>query len=102
MTQSEFRQWVESILGNMPMEEVVASEVLVHMNRLQIMTEDGAWRFAHEESRESFELTVRAMCKTMFAIGYDAGREQARIDNLFGSGSGLDEDDAAPGGMTPV
>ena len=27
MTQSEFRQWIESILGNMPMEEVVSTTV---------------------------------------------------------------------------
>ena len=94
MTQSEFRQWVESILGNMPMEEVVSTEVLAHMNRLQIQAEEAAWNFAHEESRESFELTIRAMCKTMFSIGYESGREQAQIDKMFGDGSGLDEEDS--------
>jgi hypothetical protein len=102
MTQSEFRRWLESILGDMPMEEIVAQEVLEHMNRLQVMTEDSAWRFAKEESRESFELSIRAMCKTMFAIGYEAGRDQARIDTLFGPGDSLDEDDSSRGGMTPV
>ena len=95
MTQSEFRQWVESILGNMPMEETVATEILAHMNRLQIQAEEAAWNFAREDSRESFELTIRAMCKTMFSIGYDAGREQSSIDRLFGEGSGLDEEDSS-------
>jgi hypothetical protein len=94
MTQSEFRQWVESILGNMPMEEVISEEVLAHMNRLQLQAEEAAWKFAHEESRESFQLALRAMCKTMFSIGYDAGREQAHIDGLFGQGSGLDDEDS--------
>ena len=95
MTQSEFRQWIESILGNMPMEETVAIEVLAHMNRLQLQSEESAWNFAREESRQAFEVTVRAMCKTMFAIGYDAGREQAGVDGLFGDGSGIDLDDSA-------
>ena len=100
MTQSEFRQWVESILGNMPMDEAVATEVLAHMNRLQLQAEEAAWNFAHEDSRESFELTIRAMCKTMFSIGYDAGREQSQIDRLFGEGSGLDEEDSS--GTLPI
>ncbi len=100
MTQSEFRQWVESILGNMPMEEAVAAEVLAHMNRLQLQAEEAAWNFAREDSRESFELTVRAMCKTMFSIGYDAGREQSQVDRLFGGGSGLDEEDTS--GSLPI
>ncbi len=95
MTQSEFRQWIESILGNMPMEEVVSTEVLAHMNRLQLQAEEAAWNFAREESRESFELTIRAMVKTMFAIGYDAGREQSQIDRMFGEGSSFDEEDNA-------
>ena len=95
MTQSEFRQWVESILGNMPMDEVVSAEVLEHMNRVQLQAEESAWNFAREESRESFELTIRAMVKTMFAIGYDAGREQAEVDRMFGEGSGLDEEDSS-------
>ncbi|MCL4505760.1 MAG: hypothetical protein M1434_11585 [Chloroflexi bacterium] len=95
MTQSEFRQWVESILGNMPMDEVVSAEVLAHMNRVQLQGEESAWNYAREESRESFELTIRAMVKTMFAIGYDAGREQAEVDRMFGEGSGLDEEDSS-------
>jgi hypothetical protein len=95
MTQSEFRQWIENILGNMPMEEVVSTEVLAHMNRLQLQAEESAWNFAREESRESFELTIRAMVKTMFAIGYDTGREQSQVDRMFGEGSGLDEEDSA-------
>ena len=100
MTQSEFRQWVESILGNMPMEEIVSSEVLEHMNRLQIQAEEAAWKFAHEESRDSFTLSIRAMIKTMFSIGYDAGREQAQIDRMFGEGSGFDEE--GDSGQTPT
>ena len=95
MTQTEFRQWVESILGNMPMEEVVSTDVLAHMNRLQLQAEEAAWSFAREESRESFQLTVRAMCKTMFSIGYESGREQAQIDRMFGEGSGLEDEDSA-------
>lgn len=95
MTQSEFRDWVEGILGNMPMDESVSTEVLAHMNRLQLQSEQAAWNFAREESRDAFTVTIRAMCKTMFSIGYDAGREQAGVDNLFGEGSGLDEDDSA-------
>jgi hypothetical protein len=105
MTQSDFRRWIEGILGDMPFEEIVSKEVLEHLNRLQLMTEESAWRFAREESRESFELAIRAMCKTMFAIGYDAGREQAKIDALFGEGSGLsslDEDDTTRGGIAPA
>ncbi len=105
MTQSDFRRWIEGILGDMPFEEIVSKEVLEHLNRLQLMTEESAWRFAREESRESFELAIRAMCKTMFAIGYDAGREQAKIDALFGEGSGLsslDEDDNSRSGIAPA
>ncbi len=93
MTQTEFRHWVESILGNMPLDEVVSAEVLAHMNRVQLQAEQSAWNFAREDSRESYELTIRAMVKTMFAIGYDAGREQAEVDRMFGEGSGLDEED---------
>jgi len=39
-----------------------------------------------------FEMAVRSLCKTMFAVGYDAGREQARIDAWF-EGSDLDDED---------
>ena len=85
MTQSEFRAWVESIFGDMPMEEFVSPEVLQHMNRVHVENEARAWGFAKEDSREMFEVTVRAMVKTMFAIGYDAGREQSQIDGLFGA-----------------
>ena len=104
MTQSDFRRWIESILGDMPFEEIVSPEVLEHINRLQLMTEESAWRFAREETRESFALSIRAMCKTMFAVGYDAGREQAKIDSLFGEGSGLSDldDDNSHNGVSPV
>lgn len=101
MTQSEFRDWVEGILGNMPMEETVSTEVLAHMNRLQLQAEQAAWNFAREESRDAFTVTIRAMCKTMFSIGYDAGREQAGVDRLFGEGSGLDEDEDSNLGALP-
>jgi hypothetical protein len=100
MTQTEFRQWVESILGNMPMEEVISTDILAHMNRLQLQAEEAAWNFAREESRESFEMTIRAMCKTMFSIGYDAGRDQAHIDSMFGEGSGFDEEEGGGGSLT--
>jgi hypothetical protein len=40
------------------------------------------------------------MCKTMFSIGFDAGREQSHIDRLFGEGSGLDEEDSS--GTLPI
>lgn len=79
----------------MPMEEVVSTEILAHMNRLQLQAEEAAWNFAREDTRESFQLTIRAMCKTMFSIGYDAGRDQAQIDRMFGEGSGLDEEDSS-------
>jgi hypothetical protein len=50
------------------------------------------------------------MCKTLFAVGYDAGREQAQVDAWFSGGSGLDddandkpadEDPPAPRGLLP-
>jgi hypothetical protein len=85
MTQSEFRAWVESIIGDMPFEEFVSAEVLEHMNRVYLASESRAYDLAREEARDAYEVTFRAMCKTMFAIGYDAGREQAQVDSLFGS-----------------
>ncbi len=84
MTQSEFRAWIESIFGDMPMEEFVSPEVLHHMNRVHLENEARAWSFAREEAREHFEVTLRAMCKTMFAIGFDAGREQSQVDGMLG------------------
>lgn len=89
MTQSEFAKWLESILGDTPLEVLVDPDVLEHMNRVQLQAEHAAWNFAREDARESFEIAVRAMAKTMFAIGYDAGRQQAHIDQLFSD----DEDD---------
>ena len=94
MTQSEFAQWLESVLGDAPLEELIAPEILEHLDRVQLQGEESAWSFAREDSRESFTIAVRAMCKTLFAIGYDAGREQAQIDALFGGGSGLGDDDS--------
>ena len=102
MTQSEFREWLDAILGDMPFEEFVAPEILAHMNRVHLENEARAWGYAKEDSREAYEVTVRAMCKTMFAIGFDAGREQASVDSLFGGSSGLssskssDDDDFMP------
>jgi len=55
-----------------------------------------------------FEMTIRALCKTMFAIGYDAGREQAQIDAWFSGGSQGDDDDQSKppagsgGGLVPL
>jgi hypothetical protein len=98
MTQSEFTKWLERILGDTPIEELVDPEVLEHMDRVHLQGEQAAWTFAKEDAREPFEVTIRAMCKTMFAVGYDAGREQAKIDAWFGEGSGLSEaDDNADG-----
>lgn len=85
------------------------------MNRVHLENEQRAWNYAREEALEAYEVTIRAMCKTMFAIGYDAGREQARIDSLFGGGSGLggedpdegedadssDDDRSSPRGLLP-
>ena len=97
MTQSEFAQWLESVLGGAPMEEMIAPEILEHLDRVQMQGEDSAWNFAKEDSRESFTIAVRAMCKTLFTVGYDAGREQAQIDAMFGDGSGLSDDDSTSG-----
>jgi hypothetical protein len=60
---------------------------------LHLEGEERAWRFAKEDAREMFELTIRALCKTMFAVGYDAGREQAQIDAWLSGGSQGDDDD---------
>ncbi len=98
MTQSEFAKWLESILGDTPLEALVSPEVLEHMNRIQLNTEHAAWNFAREEAREPFQVALRALSKTMFAIGYDAGREQAQIDAWF---SGSDSDDSNQRGDTP-
>ncbi len=105
MTQSEFAKWLESILGDTPIEELVSPEVLEHMNRVQLQAEQAAWNFAHEEAREAFEITLRAIAKTMFAIGYDAGREQAQIDAWLSGGkddkpSSSDNDE--PRGLLPA
>ncbi len=93
MTQSEFVKWLESVLGETPIEELVAPEVLKHMDRIQLQGEEAAWNFAKEDAREPFTIAIRAMCKTLFAVGYDAGREQAQVDAWFSSGSGLSDDD---------
>ena len=93
MTQAEFSKWLDSVLGNVPMEELVSPEVLEHMNRVHLENEGRAWNFARMEDRQGFELTVRAMVKTLFTVGYATGREQGDIDSLFGSGSEIDSDD---------
>jgi hypothetical protein len=99
MTQAEFAKWLDSVLGNMPMEELLSPDMLDHMNRVHLENESRAWNFARMEDQQGFELTVRAMAKTMFAIGYATGREQGDIDSLFGSGAGSDwGDDADAGG----
>lgn len=99
MTQGEFRNWLEKVLGETPMEELIAPEILEHINRVQIETEQRGWQFAQQNLQESFQVTMRAMMKTMFVVGYDAGRDQGMVDRLFGDGSGLDDsagDDAPP------
>ena len=92
MTQSDFAKWLESVLGDAPMEELVSDEVREHMDRVFLANEERAWNFAREEARQSYEVALRSLCKMMFIVGYDAGREQAQMDNLFGGGSGLDDD----------
>lgn len=97
MTQAEFSKWLDSVLGGVPMDELVSPEVLEHMNRVHLENESRAWNFARMEDQPGFETTVRAMVKTMFAVGYAAGREQGDIDSLFGGGSALDGDaDSGP------
>jgi hypothetical protein len=91
MTQSEFIQWLEKVLGDTPLEELVAPELMTHVDRIHVSGEQSAWNFCKEDAREPFTVTLRALSKTMFIIGYDAGREQARIDAMFGGGSGLDD-----------
>ncbi len=94
MTQSEFVKWLERVLGDMPIDEVVAAEIMEHVDRIHLTGENAAWQYAKEDAREPFMVTLRALSKTMFIIGYDAGREQARIDSLFGDGSGMDDSDS--------
>ena len=98
MTQAEFAKWLDSVLGDMPMDQVVSPEVLDHMNRVHVENEARAWNFARMEDQPGFEVAVRAMAKTMFVIGYASGREQGDIDSLFGSGTSWDDDDADAGG----
>lgn len=94
MTQTEFAQWLESILGGAPIEELVSDEVRAHMDRVYLANEERAWGFAHEDARDAYQVTLRSLCKMMFTVGYDAGREQAQMDSLFGGGSGMfGEDD---------
>ena len=102
MTQSEFAKWLENVLGDTPLEELVSPEILEHVDRVQLQGEESAWNFAKEDARESFTIAVRAMVKTMFAVGYDAGREQTQIDSLFGGGSGLSDDDGSSGDEPPT
>jgi hypothetical protein len=98
MTQSEFIQWLERVLGDTPIDELVSPEIMAHVDRIHMAGEQSAWQFAKEDAREPFTVTLRALSKTMFIIGYDAGREQARIDAMFGDGSGLDNDDSPGSG----
>jgi hypothetical protein len=98
MTQTEFTKWLKRVLGETPIEELVDQEILEHLDRIHLQGEQAAWNFAKEDAREPFEIAIRAMCKTMFAVGYDAGREQARIDAWFGDGSGLSDADDADAG----
>lgn len=85
MTQAEFLRWIESVFGDMPMDEFIAPEVREHMDRIQVEGEARAWMYAKEEAREPFEIIFRSVSKTLFAIGYSAGREQAQIDAMLGS-----------------
>ncbi len=98
MTQSDFLKWLEQVLGDTPLEELISPEIMEHVDRIHLTGEQSAWQFAKEDAREPFSVTVRALSKTMFIIGFDAGREQAGVDALFGSGSGLDSDDTGDKG----
>jgi hypothetical protein len=109
MTQSEFIKWLERVLGDTPLEELVDPEVMRHIDRIHVSGEQSAWNFCKEDAREPFAVTLRALSKTMFIIGYDAGREQARVDALYGDGSGIDSSDTgsdddrpAPRGLLPA
>lgn len=82
------------------MEELISPEILNHLNRVEIETEQRAWQFAQQNLQESYEAAFRAMMKTMFTVGYDAGREQGNVDRLFGEGSGLEDEDS--GGDRPA
>ena len=100
MTQGEFRNWLEKVLGETPMEELIAPEILEHVNRVEVETEMRAWQFAQQSLKESFEASMRAMMKTMFVVGYDAGRDQGMVDRLFGDGSGLSDEAGDDGPQT--
>ncbi len=93
MTQSDFIKWLEKVLGDAPLEELVDPDVMAHIDRIHTSGEQSAWNFCKEDAREPFAVTLRALSKTMFIVGFDAGREQARVDSLFGDGSGLDSGD---------
>ena len=60
MTQTEFAQWLDSILGAAPIEEMVSDEVRAHMDRVYLGNEERAWGFAHEEARDAYEVTLRS------------------------------------------
>jgi hypothetical protein len=62
MTQTEFAKWLESVLGDTPIEELVAPEILKHMDRIQLQGEEAAWSFAKEDAREPFTIAIRALC----------------------------------------
>lgn len=98
MTQSDFLKWLEQVLGDTPLEELISPEIMEHVDRIHLTGEQSAWQFAKEDAREPFSVTLRALSKTMFIIGFDAGREQAGIDALYGDGSGLDSDDTGNNG----
>jgi hypothetical protein len=103
MTQEEFAKWLDGVIGGDNMEELVAAEILEHVSRIHLEGEHRAWQFCKEESREAFETVVRAISKSMFLVGYQAGREQGAVDNLFGSGSGMSaEDKGDSSGMQPA
>jgi hypothetical protein len=93
MEQSEFVRWLERVLGDTPIDELVSPEIMAHVDRIHVDGEQRAWNFCKEDAREPFTVALRSLSKTMFVIGYDAGREQARIDSMFYGGSGLDLDD---------
>lgn len=83
MTQSEFKKFLDSIIENTPLEELVDPAIMQHVNRIHQEGEYALVNMAKMDELESMRVTMRALSKTMFLIGYDAGRSQSIIDSLM-------------------
>lgn len=84
MTQSDFKKFLDSIIGEMPLEELVDPAIMQHVDRIHQEGEYALVNMAKMDELESLRITMRALSKTMFLIGYDAGRSQSNIDRLMG------------------